>query len=546
MAGAFDNPNQIQEFLGILKRRLWTLVLPVVYLGVIGSAIALFLPKKYEVDIVLNVLEARVDDPGRLDANAQQTAVQRELPNAESHVKQHRSIRQVIEELGWEDYLQQTSIEQNEYIDRVAKNLDVKVTAKQKDEGSTFIKITYKDTDRDRAETFLNALAPRWLEDISEQDINNQVEAAKSMRGLVEDEDSRYRAAEEEIIEIQQLFSITPAQPGVETRFSSDPIEEQLKEAESRLGAAEAERDGALAKLESLREALLEQPPTLDVENTPEKGAIQTQMASLKTQELAILAEREGLKQGASNTWWKSERNLANVREQIAELEDAIAGLESTFDEVPNPARQQLELQETILIGDIKGLDSQIERTRSEVFDLDIRQKRRTKAMGDLREKQNQATQARTKAEGHLAELAQIEENIAMMRALGTPYVVTKSAVADVKPNSPNVPLLILGSLLAGLAIGIGLTALLEFARPGFRTPADAVRALTVPVLGVVDHISTRAERVRTRTQRMLVCFSTLILLGGLVWISWAWHKKPELLGTDLAHALDELHESLK
>ena len=546
MAGALENPNQVQEFLGVLKRRLWTLVLPVVYLGVIGSAIALFLPKKYEVDITLNVLEARVDDPGRLDANAQQTAVQRELPNAESHVKQHRRIRQVIEELGWEDYLQQTGVEQNEYIERVAKNLDVKVTAKQKDEGSTFIDITYKDTDRNRAETFLNTLAPRWLVEISEQDINNQVEAAKSMRGLVEDEDLRYRTAEEEIIEIQQLFSITPAQPGIETRFSSDPIEEQLKEAESRLSAAEAERDGALAELESIREAMQAQPLTIDVENTPERGAIQTQMAKLRTQELAILAERKGLREGASSSWWKSERNLTNVRDQMAELEDEMAGLESTFEEIPNPARQPLELKETLLIGDIKGLDSQIARTRSEVFDLDIKQKRRTKAMGDLREKQNQATQAKTKAEGHLAELAQIEENIAMMRALGTPYVVTKSAVSDVKPNSPNVPLIIVGSLLAGLAIGIGLTALLEFARPGFRTPSDAVRALTVPVLGVVDHISTHAERVRSRTQRALVGFSTLILLGGLVWISWAWHQKPELLGTDLAHALDELHESLK
>ena len=198
------------------------------------------------------------------------------------------------------------------------------------------------------------------------------------------------------------------------------------------------------------------------------------------------------------------------------------------------------------MIARLEGMDAQIQTLAEQIGDLDSDRRRRTEAIGELRRLESEAQEAKAKAREHLAELAQIESNLAIMRGIGDPYSVTRRAVAEEEPSSPNVPLIIVGSLLAGLAIGVGLTALLEFARPGFRTPSDAVRALTVPVLGVVDHFSTRAQLMRVRIQRCLVGISTVVLLGGLAWIAWAWHEKPELLGTNLAHALNELHESLK
>ena len=48
MAVQVDSPGQIQDFLEILKKRKWQVLLPIAYTLTLGAAFAVLVPKKYE------------------------------------------------------------------------------------------------------------------------------------------------------------------------------------------------------------------------------------------------------------------------------------------------------------------------------------------------------------------------------------------------------------------------------------------------------------------------------------------------------------------
>ena len=74
--------SQIQEFLGVLRRRRWQVFLPALYVFVLGSAFAAIVPKKYVVTATFEVKETRNPLDSQLK-NVQDTAVAREVANLE-------------------------------------------------------------------------------------------------------------------------------------------------------------------------------------------------------------------------------------------------------------------------------------------------------------------------------------------------------------------------------------------------------------------------------------------------------------------------------
>jgi uncharacterized protein involved in exopolysaccharide biosynthesis len=87
-------------------------------------------------------------------------------------------------------------------------------------------------------------------------------------------------------------------------------------------------------------------------------------------------------------------------------------------------------------------------------------------------------------------------------REMGEQFTLVDPARVPQSPVSPNRPVLTLLSLLAGLALGGGLVALLEYRDSSFRTDEELTRLLALPVLAVVPFMQSDAEarrRLRTR-----------------------------------------------
>jgi polysaccharide chain length determinant protein (PEP-CTERM system associated) len=109
-------------------------------------------------------------------------------------------------------------------------------------------------------------------------------------------------------------------------------------------------------------------------------------------------------------------------------------------------------------------------------------------------------------------------------RQIGEVFKVLDRARLPEGPASPNRLLINLLGALAGLTVGFGLIAALEYRDNGLRSEDDVLSVLHVPVLASIPVIETRRDRLLARRKRVLGTMSAaaalVVLLGAGV---FAW-----------------------
>jgi polysaccharide chain length determinant protein (PEP-CTERM system associated) len=90
-------------------------------------------------------------------------------------------------------------------------------------------------------------------------------------------------------------------------------------------------------------------------------------------------------------------------------------------------------------------------------------------------------------------------------RELGEQFRLIDPARVPERPISPNRPVLTLIAVLAGLAVGGALVALLEYRDRSFKTDEQVTRILELPVLAVVPFMQSDAEKRRSLLFRVAV-----------------------------------------
>ena len=101
-------------------------------------------------------------------------------------------------------------------------------------------------------------------------------------------------------------------------------------------------------------------------------------------------------------------------------------------------------------------------------------------------------------------EAANIAANLER-RQIGEQFNLLDPARIPERPFSPNRSRLNLIGMAAGLAIGLGLIALLEYRDVTLRTDTEVTSVLSLPVLAVVPLMRSAAERRRHVRFRVVV-----------------------------------------
>ena len=90
-------------------------------------------------------------------------------------------------------------------------------------------------------------------------------------------------------------------------------------------------------------------------------------------------------------------------------------------------------------------------------------------------------------------------------RQIGEQFNLLDAARLPERPFSPNRILISLFGILGGLAVGLGLIALLEYRDSTFKTDSELAGVLALPVLAVVPLMRSDAERRAEFRKRLLL-----------------------------------------
>jgi capsular polysaccharide biosynthesis protein len=548
MAVEVEQGGQLQEFLGVLSRRRWQILLPTAAVLAIGICFATIVPKKFVVTTRVELKESVVGR-GLYSSDPLQAATAREIGNVESHIKHFRRVREVILEQGelWDEFVTLSDLERYEFVKQVLKDLDVIVSEKVNDEGSTFLDIIYADVDGQRAERFLNRIRDVWIQDVVERDRQRVTKEHDVLQNQVEQAELRWKALNQEFFRIAKGMGIDPTQPvTASVQRDADPVYREQLQLETDLTKAEADFLTAQSAVSDLRERYDAEPDEIEEEIGVAGTDVESAIQAIEL-EIASLREKQVGMRPANSAYRVIERSIRKLEARI-EVARGLAREDSVRTEwKPNAAKlaladqlEEAEAEERKLGQAFRTLEDQLDRKRREL----------SKRADDYRDYYT-VSAFRADAETELSEaraaLAEKNRLLALMAdAYGHPFEIVEVPQADKAPTTPSGMVIVLFTLVGGLALGLVIALLAEYGGNSYRTATDISRVMAVPVLGVVGTILTRSQVRRERFRRSVVGVSSLILIGGLLWLTWMWYAQPDSLPTGMQQAIEDLRMKLR
>jgi chain length determinant protein EpsF len=440
-----------QQFLLILRARLWVIVITL--LVVVGTAVAVsvLLPKQYTAQTSL-VVDAKAADPlmgGLLPAQMipGYMATQVDIINSDRVAQRVVSMLKLVDAPSvQDDWRSATDGEGSITVwlaDLMKKNLDVEPSRQ-----SNVISISFQGSDP----KFAAAIANAWAQAYIDVSLELKVEPARQYAKWFDSQNASLRAdleaAQKKLSDFQQDRGI------VATDERLDVESARLAELSSQLSAIQAQSSDSRSRQAQSRNA----------DSLPEvmqNGLIQ----SLK----ADLARQQGMRDQMAGRYGANHPELTRIDADIASLRERIAAetqrvVRSLSTTTRVDAQREAEITASLAAQKQKVLDLKAERDQINVLARDVENAQRAYDLVTQR-------LAQTNLESQTQQ---------------TNVVVLTPAVAPVKPSSPRILLNTALAIFVGLLIGLGSALILEFMDPRVRGVEDLAQLEGVPMLGLV------------------------------------------------------------
>lgn len=547
MAPANQSQNQLMEVATALRRRLGQVLAPaavVLSLGVLASGLV---PKKFTAYTALEVRDVPLPFSGQ--GGMDTTAIVRDVTATPWQIKQYERVRRVIEKLEWPEYTALNPAEQNDFVRKQIEAIGLTPVAAKNAGGSSLIGISYKSDDPQRAEQFLNRLRDAYTQEVLDRYRKDARLNLEVLRNNMSTAATEVKKRNEESAKFQKDYAISATQqaPGGGRQRDEDPVFTRLNQSIVRLADVESQITSDKAAIEALKEQYEAEPLTLaDAAALAGGISFDDELARIE-QEIADLRETQRPYKEIATPYQVAERKIRILEEKAAQLRSRASAPELRTTTRPNPRRDQLlaDIQQREL--SLKQAEAQRAQLDRDVGALRLQNAERVEIFKELRDLDARATVANDNYQkASAAFLAQKRFVDQITEGTSSPFEVTELARAPTQPSSPSGAIVVAGSAILGLGIGLLWALASEFGRNGFRGAADAGRALAVPVLGIVNEIRTRSQRRDDRTRRAIAAVATLALVGSILWVAWAFDNRPQLLGSGLARALGDLREALR
>lgn len=545
MAVEVEAAGQVDEFLRILRRRIWWIIIPVAVLGSLGTFFAVVVPKKYVVSTKVMVRDGD-EEMGRLgqEASTIEGAV------AKINITSPARIDTVLTGMRLDDFGNMSETDRSEYREDLVEDLRVSTPTMARDANQQLVEITFQHTEAETAKQFIDRLTDSWIKEVLQRHLNRaETELAETREKLNDLVKSRAQIVED-LKALRTEFKIPP--PSQLNILKNDALPASFEQ-ESALTVRVAELDMEIDELNrsiELREQEWAAMPPF------KEGVASVQSDSkdkrIETIEDQILSLQDEMQKG----------NYSPSHSKYRLLQDRIRDLQSSIQEI-RQSSQRVQFESTSMVENIERnqlrlkIDASIRERDQAIRRRNGFRERLAKLDSENEQLQDAIAQAQLWESNERSQTEQIDslrvrsnELQIQVRKLrsdeSNPFEVIEKAIVPTKPTSPNPWVIAFGSIFFGLALGFGLAILKEYSKSCFRSARELNRVMTHPVLGTVNAIRTRRERARDFLLRSVLGGGSLLFVLSVGYVTWAFAKKQEALTTPLVDAIKTFQEMLK
>ena len=472
------NPEKkitLDEYLEILRRRMWYIIIPFILIMFGASIYALIAPRQYKASTLVLVSPQKV--PEDLVRATVTSDVSERLQSIAQEVMSRTSLEKIISEFRLYEK-EAKKLSKEELVELMRSNVKVELPTKKDEKGSFTISFISKDPNT--ATTVANRLSSLFIEEnlkIREQQatgttefLTNELTQAKAkldqMEASVTDYKTRYMGALPE----QRDTNLTMlAQMQAQQQRISDSLR--------------AAQDRKLYIHKQLTD--LEKPMSMKLPTGKDDASISMTVdggGSYGAKKDSLQRELEELR----TKYTDNHPDVISTKKKLAYLENH----KDAFDIKSDPRYKELQNQLTLASLEINRLSAENSAISGQINKyvgrIEQTPAREQDMAGLLRE--YESTKAAYETLLKKSQEAQQAENLEK-RQKGEQFRVIDPARLPEKPFSPDIPKIMLISLLAGLGGGLALAFIREQLDRSFHDAADVELVLGIKVLATIPKI---------------------------------------------------------
>ena len=508
-----------EDYLRILWRRKWVILVPFIVVSVATFLVVKHLPNRYKSETLILVVPQRV--PDSYVHSTVSAPIEDRLRSMKEQILSRSRLEQVVQEFNlYAKERRNLSVE--DVIEKMRKEIVVDTV-----KGDSFT-VSYTADEARVAMRVTARLASMFIE----ESLHDRVKLAEGTNVFLESqlEDARQRlvAHEKKLESYRERYAgELPAQLASNLQIAQS-AETQLQ---SIIESVNRDRDRKLLQERILADA----GHAADLTGTLSAPAGTSVAAGTSTVEQLDLA-RKTLRD-LELRLKPAHPDISRARRAVHELEiQATEEASKRPDEKNAPAIpltaaqlvQRNRLREVQL--EIQNLDEQIVRKQAEQRRLEsviatsqlriaavpTHESELTELMRDYQTLQKTYESLLSKKED-----SQISANLER-RQIGEQFKILDPPHEPERPISPNRPLFDAIGAIVGLALGLGIAALLEYLDSSLKTEEDVLQALMLPVLALIPLMTTSAEdRSRHRKRLLLTCVAAALMLTSAMAAAW-------------------------
>jgi polysaccharide chain length determinant protein (PEP-CTERM system associated) len=495
------------DYVSILKRRKWSLILPLFIVIGIGVIVAFALPSIYLSTSTILIEEQEI--PAEYVMTTVTSYAEQRLQSINQRIMSFSRLLEVIQRFGlypdlkdkWTTEEIVEKMREDTVLEPISAEIIDRRTGRPTSATIAFT-LSYEGKDPNKVQQVANVLASLFLsENLQVREKQTQEASAflESEMGKVREEltelESRIATFKEENINaLPEMLQVNMQ--------SLNNIERYIERSNEQL-------QGLKEKEEYYRTQLASVEPYLQDE---EELARRKRMEELKVQ-LVFLTKR------FSDEYPDVKKTRAEIAELQKQLQEADAASVSSNEPPDNPAYVNLAAQLAATKADA-GL---VQRQLDELTQSAMVHRQRIAATPKVEEAYNALLGARNNTQLKYDDLMRKHMEARVAQGLekeqkGERFTLIDPARFPEKPYKPNRLAIMLIGLVLGIGAGIGMAAMREYSDDAVRDTESLVSTIQFPVLASIPEIITKRDIARKRWKRIAWTTGAVgIIVAGLV-----------------------------